>query len=263
MTITPFPNRKEITALVLTHNCIDTIERCLNSVAWCDEILVVDSGSDDGTRVVVNKFATRVLEHPYENYIEQNNWAIPQAKHEWVLSVDSDEVVTPELRDEILRLLEDGPDCNSYTMDRENYFMGHPVPHCLSGDTERRLFLREKAHFPAQRVHANPEVEGPSRHLKGKLLHFSFRSFSQYMPKLDQLADRAAHDRAQRINKVGAFHLLCRPFGRFIRQYILKGGFLDGRPGLVFCLLSSFSSFLKYARLWEIIENKKKAGTAQ
>ena len=209
-------HRPEITALVLTYNCEDTIEKCLNSVAWCDEILVVDSGSTDATLDILRRFETRILEHPYENYIEQNNWAIPLATHEWVLSVDSDEVVTPELRDEILHILEMGPDCNSYTMDRENYFMGHPIRHCLQGDTERRLFLRDKAHFPAQRVHANPEVEGPSRHLDGKLLHFSFRSFSQYIPKLDQLAERLAHDRAARIKKVGVFHLVCRPFGRLL-----------------------------------------------
>ena len=248
--------RPGLPALILTQNVEDLLRDCIESVKWADEILVVDAFSKDRTAEIARELGARVLQHEYGNYIKQNNWAIPQASNPWILSVDSDERATPELRDEILAILKEGPRSNSYTIQRRNYFMGHPLPHCLKGDWERRLFLRDKARFPEQEVHANPVVEGPSERLGGELLHFSFRSFKQYMPKLDALSTRAANDRTRRVGRVGVWHLVLHPFGRFVRQYILKRGFLDGRAGLVFCLLSAFSSFLKYAKLWELLEKK-------
>ncbi len=255
-------NRQKITALVLTQNVEDLIGPCLESVRWADEILVVASHSTDRTVEIARRYGARILEHPYKNYIAQNNWAIPQATHPWIISVDSDEQVTPELRDEALRILTEGPRFNSYIVRRDNYFMGHRLRYCLRGDHECRLFLRDKARFPDQEVHANPEVEGPSGHLKGALLHFSFRSFEQYIPKFHAMSSRAARDRFRRVRRVGVFHLVLRPLGRFFKQYVLKMGFLDGRAGLVFCGLSAFSSFLKYAKLWEMQERQGAPGTS-
>lgn len=256
--------RPKITALILSHNVEDLIYDCLESVKWADEILVVDSFSTDHTAEIARKYQnTRVLQHEYGNYATQNNWAIPQATHEWILLVDSDEQATDELRDSVLKTLGEGPQHNSYMARRTNYFMGHPMRYCMKGDKCRRLFRRDLARFPDQEVHANVAVEGSSAWLTGSLLHFSFRSFDQYMPKFDTFARRAANDRVGRVNKVGFGELILRPLGRFIKQYFLRRGFLDGRAGLVFCGLSAFSSFLKYARLWEIQEQKKKTDSVK
>ena len=250
--------RCKVTALVLTCNVEDTVRGCLESVRWADEILVVDSFSADRTVEIAREFTDRVLDHEYVNYATQHNWAIPQASHPWVLIVDSDEQVTPELREEILRVLKEGPRRAGYRVYRENYFLGKPVRHCWRGDKCLRLFERDKARFPDRRVHANVEVDGDVGQLRGTLLHFTFRSFDQYMAQsFIPFTTRAAHDRAGSVRRVGVRHLVLHPLWRIFRQYILKRGFLDGRRGIVICGLSAFSAFMKYAKLWEMREREK------
>ena len=243
--------RPRLTALVLTHNVEDVVRGCLESVRFADEVLVVDSFSTDGTLQIVRSLADRVLQHEYGNYSLQNNWAIPQAAHEWVLLVDSDEQVTPELRDEVLDVLAAGPRHSGYLVHRRNFFMGRPVRHCWKSDKCLRLFRRDEARFPDKQVHANAAVRGSVGWLRGELLHFTCRSLDQYMAKFDAFATRAANDRARTTPRVTAWHLVGHPAWRFFKQYVLKRGFLDGRTGLVICGLSAFSAFLKYAKLCE------------
>lgn len=246
------PARPRLTALVLTHNVKDVVRGCLESVRFADEVLVVDSFSTDGTLEIARPLADRVLQHAYGNYALQNNWAIPQAAHEWVLLVDSDEQVTPELRAEVLATLAAGPRHAGYFVRRRNFFMGQPVRYCWKNDKCLRLFRRDEARFPAREAHANAGVRGSVGWLDGELLHFTCRSFEQYLPNsFDVLTTRAANDRARTTPRVTAWHLLGHPAWRFFRQYVLKRGFLDGRTGVVICGLSAFSAFLKYAKLWE------------
>lgn len=246
------PSRPRLTALVLTHNVEDVVRGCLESVRFADEVLVVDSFSTDATLEIARSLADRVLQHEYGNYALQNNWAIPQAAHEWVLLVDSDEQVTPELRDEVLAVLAAGPRHAGYFVRRRNHFMGQRVRYCWKSDKCLRLFRRDEARFPAKEVHANASVRGTVGRLRGELLHFTCRSFEQYMSgSFLPFTTRAANDLARTTPRVTAWHLLGHPAGRFFKQYVLKRGFLDGRTGLVVCGLSAFSAFLKYAKLWE------------
>jgi glycosyltransferase involved in cell wall biosynthesis len=249
-------NRPPITVLIPTRNEEENIRDCLESVKWADEILVVDSGSTDRTREIAAKYTGRVLEHEYVSSAAQKNWAIPQAAHLWVLIVDSDERVTPELREEILDLLRRGPDCAGYYIRRVNHFMGRPVRHVWKNDKCLRLFLRDKGRYQDRHVHADVEIEGVTGWLKNPLLHYTCQSFEKYMLKHDQYTTWAARDRAKGTPRVCWHHLTARPAFRFFKQYVLKLGFLDGRAGLIICGLSAFSVFMKYAKLWELQQSK-------
>lgn len=246
--------RKKITALIPCFNEETMIEDCLKSVEWADEILLVDSFSTDKTLEIAKAFNPRILQHEYENSAAQKNWAIPQASHEWVLIVDSDERVTPQLRDEILKVLEmDQPEHAAYRIYRQNHFFGFQINHCgWDKDDVTRLFLRDNGKYKPYHVHADMDIDGSVGVLSGKFLHFTMRSFSNYMRKFDRYTTWASLDRAKKTDKVTAMHVFFRPIGRFMKQYILKRGFLDGLPGLILCILSSFSVFMKYAKLWEM-----------
>jgi glycosyltransferase involved in cell wall biosynthesis len=250
--------RSKITALIPAGNEEKNIADCLATVAWVDEAFVVDSFSNDGTPEIARARGARVVQHEYVNSATQKNWAIPQAAHEWVLIVDCDERVTPELRDEILAILEadgkrDGKVQDGYRIGRINHFLGRRVRYCgWQNDACLRLFRRDLGRYQDRQVHADIIIEGGRvGRLKNKLIHYTFVSFQQYMRKFDQYTTWAASDRARRTKQVRWHHLTLRPLGRFFKQYVLKRGFLDGQVGLVVCTLAAFSVFMKYAKLLE------------
>lgn len=255
--------RSKITALIPAGNEERNITECLASVAWADEVFVVDSYSKDRTPELARAAGARVVQHEYVNSATQKNWAIPQCSHEWVLIVDCDERVTPELQREILAILEsdgrgDAKIMDGYRIGRLNHFMGRRVRYCgWQNDTCLRLFRRDQGRYQDRQVHADVVIEsGRIGRIKSKLIHYTFTSFAQYMRKFDQYTTWAAGDRAKRTNKVRWHHLTLRPAGRFMKQYILKLGVLDGQVGLVVCTLAAFSVFLKYAKLMEMQQNR-------
>lgn len=247
------PQRARITVLIPTFNEEANLSACLDSVAWADELFVVDSFSADRTREIATGRGARVVQHEYVNSATQKNWAIPQATHPWVLIVDADERVTPQLRDEIEAILEsDEAVCDGYRIGRLNHFLGYRIRYCgWQNDTCLRLFRRDKGRYQDRQVHADVIVEGRVGRLRNQLLHYTFDSFEQYMRKFDRYTTLAAGDRAKRTPTVRWHHLTLRPMARFFKQYIIKRGFLDGMAGLVLCLLASYSVFMKYAKLLE------------
>lgn len=258
----------KLTVLIPAGNEERHLAECIASVAWADEVVVVvDSASTDNTEQIARKLATRVLVHPYENSAAQKNWAIPQAAHPWILVVDADERVTPELRADIERVLAaDGPD-DGYRIHRINHFAGQRIVGCgWQRDDVLRLFRRDRGRYQERHVHADihfPDGK-PSRvgKLKGRFLHFSFDSFSQYLRKHGRYAAWAAEDRARTTGRVTLFHLAGRPAWRFFRQYIMYGGWRDGIAGFIICWMAAHSVFLKYAHLWESQkgDREKKSG---
>lgn len=228
------------------------------SVAWADEVFVVDSFSSDATLELARAAGARVVQHEYENSATQKNWALPQCTHPWVLIVDADERVTPELRDEILGLLaldaqDPGAVCDGYRIGRLNHFLGQRVRYCgWQNDTCLRFFRRDRGRYQDRHVHADVEIQGRVGRLRAQLIHYTFVSFEQYMRKFDRYTGWAARDRARRTPVVRWHHLALRPLGRFVKQYGLKRGFLDGRVGLIVCALAAFSVFMKYAKLYEM-----------
>lgn len=249
----PAAARRLLTAIVPAFNEEETLAGCLRSVAFADEILVVDSHSTDRTVAIAAEHGARVIQREYGYSASQKNWAIPQARHEWILLVDADERVTPGLRDEVLEILASGPKADGYWVRRDNYFLGKHIRYCGWGsDTVVRLFRRDVSRYQDRQVHAEIDLPGPLPKLRHPLEHHTFRSFAQYWRKLDRYSDwgaRQAHLEGQR---TGAMGILFRPIGRFVRMYFLKGGFLEGTHGVALSLLGAFTVYLKYARLWEL-----------
>ncbi|MHC4885075.1 MAG: glycosyltransferase family 2 protein [Planctomycetota bacterium] len=236
----------------------EIIRECIESVKpFADEIFVVDSGSTDRTREIAAEYTDRVVEHEYVNSATQKNWAIPQAKNEWVMIIDTDERATPELQAEIKDLFESEPEQDGYTIHRQNHFFGAPIHHCgWERDDCLRIFQRDHR-YEDKHVHADVIVpSGKVGHLKGKLTHYTIRSWKQYMGKFDQMTTWAAEDRLQQGRSAGLFNLFLRPVFRFFKMYILRRGFLDGLPGLILCMLAAFSVFLKYAKLWALLRTQ-------
>lgn len=250
------PPREKVTVIIPTFNEEVNIAACLDSVAWADEVFVVDSFSTDKTPEIAQSRGVRFVQHEYVNSATQKNWSIPQAAHPWVMIVDADERVTPELKEEILRVL-GSPAADGYDIRRENYFMGRRVRYCgWQSDMCLRLFRRDKGRYQDRQVHADVIIDGKVERLQHALIHETFRNFEQYMKKFDRYTTWAAGDRAKRTKNVNFAHLALRPMGRFFKQYVLKLGFLDGKTGLIICSLAAYSVFMKYAKLWEIRERE-------
>lgn len=246
-------SRRRLTVIIPTYNEEGTIGDCLASVGFADEVLVVDSFSTDGTVRLARDAGARVLQHEYVYSARQKNWAIPQAAHEWVLLVDSDERVTPPLRDEILALLESGPEHDGYWILRANHFLGRRMRRCGWGtDRVIRLFRRDVSRYQDREVHAEIDLAGPLPVLRHPLEHHSFRSFRQYWRKIQLYSEWGAAQMYKEGRRAGALQILGRPVTRFLKMYVIRLGFLEGVHGLVLSLLGAFTVYLKYARLWEM-----------
>jgi glycosyltransferase involved in cell wall biosynthesis len=244
--------RPALTILIPTFNEERNIAGAMDSAAWADEVLVVDSFSTDSTREIARERGARVLEHEYINSATQKNWAIPQAMHEWVMVLDADERITPELKLEIQNFIAAPGEYAALRIYRNNFFMGKPIRHCgWQDDSVLRVFPRDTTRYMDREVHADAVVEGKIKIANARMDHYTFDSFAQYMRKFDKYTTWAAGDRDRRTGKVTALHLAGRPAWRFFKQYVLRLGFLDGRAGLIVCMLAAFSVFLKYAKLWE------------
>jgi len=244
--------REPLSVLIPTKNERPNAAACIASVRWAEEVVVVDSGSTDGTLEIARAAADRVLEHEYVNSAAQKNWALPQLTHRWVLIVDADERVTPALRAEIERVLADPARADGYWIRRDNRFIGKPIRGAgWQRDKVLRLFDRTKGAYRPLHVHAEVEVNGRVDSLRERLEHDTYRNLDQYFEKFLRYTRWSAADLKARGVRASGARLFLRPIGRFLRQYVLEGGFRYGRHGLVLCMLAAFSVFTKYARRWE------------
>jgi len=256
--------RKNLTVLIPAGNEENNLEDCIESARFADCVMVVvDASSTDNTENIARQNADEVLVHEYENSAAQKNWALQHVKTPWVLVVDSDERVTPELQKDIEEVLESDDPADGYRIYRKNHFAGREIQGCgWQRDDVLRLFRTEYGIYETKNVHADvifPELKNPRiEHLGGKLLHFTFESFSQYLRKHSRYAQWAGGDRVKGTEKVTLNHLALRPLWRFFRQYVLYKGYRDGIPGFVICWMAAHSVFLKYAHAWEIKEQERK-----
>ncbi len=245
--------RRLLTAIIPTYNEEATLGDCLESVRFADEVLVVDSFSTDRTLEIAREHGVRILQHEYVYSARQKNWAIPRASHEWILLVDSDERVTPGLRDEILGILGGPPRHDGYWILRANHFLGKRIRRCGWGsDKVIRLFRRDVARYEDREVHAEIDLPGPLPVLRHPLEHHSFRSFAQYFRKLQLYSEWGAAQLHKEGARAGVLEIFGRPVTRFLKMYLLRLGFLEGVHGLVLSMLGAFTVYLKYARLWEL-----------
>ncbi len=248
--------KRAITVLIPCKNEERNIVEC---IASCDaiaaEILVADSGSTDRTRELAALHPrVRIIQRDYRTSGDFKNWAIPQATHDWVVILDADERLTPELCDEIEMTLSRGPEFDGYWIYRQNHFMGHPL---RFGDARTdkvvRLFRREGSRYLGPSDHGEIAVEsGRLGRLKNRMLHYSCWSYDQLLSKYERYTKLQAMQWHATGRKTNSFQLLARPIWRFFREYVLQRGFLDGKPGLQLAWLAAYYSFLKQARLWEL-----------
>ena len=243
---------EKLTAIIPTGNEIHNIEAVIASVDFADEILVVDSFSRDGTYERALELATKVIRRDYEYSASQKNWAIPQAKHEWILLVDADERVTPELKEEILNCLKNpAKDIVGYWIGRMNHFMGERVHYSgWRNDSVIRLFKRDACKYQDKHVHAEIIADGPIGKLKQKFYHNTYTTFNAYMLKMDRYSSWQAKDYDEKTGKLTAYHYVIKPFWGFFKHYIIQSGFRDGFVGLTIGYIQGYTVFMRYVKLW-------------
>jgi glycosyltransferase involved in cell wall biosynthesis len=242
----------KISVTIITLNEEDRLVDALESVTWADEILVVDAGSNDRTVEMARRYTDRVIINPWPGYAAQKNFAQRQASHDWILSLDADERVSPELKRSIEQLKREGPRHDGYRLARRAWYLGRWINH--SGwypDYQIRLYRRDRACWQGEYVHESVRVQGRVGTLTGDLWHFTRRSLAEHHQVLDRYTTLAAEQDFTRGKKVGLLDLLFKPPLLFLRSYLLKQGFRDGIAGVVIASFAAYYVFLKQAKLWE------------
>lgn len=257
--------KRPLTVIVPCKNERLNIVPCIESF-WdlATEILIADSGSDDETMDLASCFdKVRIVEREYITSGDFKNWAIPQAENEWVLLVDADERVTPELANEIEMLLSRGPEFDGYWINRNNFFLGHPMKWGdARTDQVLRLFKRNYARYEGPSDHGEIQIStGRVGSLRNSMTHYSVWSYDQMYAKFARYTSLQAEQWYEQGRDTSYFKLLVRPFFRFFREYILQMGILDGKVGLQQAWNAAFYSYAKQARLWELNHGLPQPGT--
>ncbi|MCF6171388.1 MAG: glycosyltransferase family 2 protein [Bacteroidales bacterium] len=242
----------KISVAIITLNEARNIGRCLESVRdIADEVVVVDSFSTDDTEKICRKHRVRFIQHLFEGYIEQKNFALSQTTHNYVLSLDADEALSDELKAAVIQA-KSNLHADGYTMNRLTNYIGKWIRHCgWYPDTKLRLFNRAKGKWGGVNPHDEFLFSGNATtvHLKGDLLHYSFFSIEDHHKQIEHFTDIAARAYFEKGKKASLVKLVFSPFVRFIRDYFLLLGFLDGKYGLIICYLSARSVSMKYRKL--------------
>jgi glycosyltransferase involved in cell wall biosynthesis len=241
-----------LSACIITFNEADRIEACLSSVAFCDEIIVVDSHSTDRTRELAASLGARVIERDWPGYRSQKQFAVDAARHEWVLCLDADERVSAELRAEITALRSAGfAGAAGWSIPRISDYFGRFLRHGNAyPDRLVRLFDRRRGGWTGYEIHENTRVAGRVRRLRGRLEHYPYRSLTDHQNRMQRYADLMAQALYAQGKRCGLTRVLVNPQWRFVRGYLLRLGFLDGWRGLVFALIESNYVRRKYLGLY-------------
>lgn len=243
-----------MSAVIITRDAERLLGDVLAALAWCEEILVVDSGSTDRTIAIATAAGARVLRHEFTGYGPQKSWAVMQARHDWVLVVDADEIVTPELRAEIeRRLATDGSAYAGYEIPISLVFLGRLMRH--GGEYKMRhlrLYDRRRGNYNQNRVHERVELDGPVARLDEHMLHDSYGSIEAYFNKFNEYTTAGARDLHARGKRADVGTVVLRFPVTFIRHYFFRGHLLNGYPGFLWSLFAAIYPVVKYAKLREI-----------
>jgi len=248
----------KISATIITFNEERNIARVIESLRCCEEILVLDSGSNDRTVEIASKLGARVEEASWHGYAAQKNIAAELATHDWILALDADESLSEALEAEIWHIKKAGAKYEGYTMPRMAQYLGRWILH--SGwypDRKVRLFDRRKARWIGEFVHESVRVDGPVGHLESNLLHFTCSSLSEHLRTMDRYTTLAAQEMVTRGQSLGFARLLLDPPWTIFRTYVLKLGFLDGIEGLTIAYMAGLYNFVKYAKARSMSPGRK------
>ncbi len=249
----------KITTVIITLNEERNIARCLESIqAVADEILVVDSFSTDGTREICSRYGARFLQHAFEGYAAQKNWANSQALHPYVLSIDADEQLSEELKKSILKIKEDWTH-DSYSFNRLNNYCGQWIRRCgWYPDRKIRLWDTRKGRWtgpnPHERLEMNPGVT--QKHLAGDLLHFTTTTIADHVQMMNKYAVLGAQNYFETGKRSSIFKIIISPWARFLKMYLFNIGFLDGYYGYVIARTTAYATKLKYIYLYDFQRKK-------
>ena len=243
----------KISTIIITYNEEKNIRRCLSSIDWVYEIVVVDSGSTDDTKKIASEFTQRIFDIKWEGFGKAKEYAKDKASNQWILSVDADEVVAQDLKEEILNITKSEDSLDGYYIPRKSNFLGKWVKHGgWYPDYVLRLFKKDRAKFNHSRVHEKVEVDGEIGYLKNVLLHYTDPDFTHYLEKLNRYTSLGAEELFNKGKRANLFDVVFRPLAIFLKMYFLKKGFLDGLTGFVLAVSSAFHVFSKYVKLWHL-----------
>jgi glycosyltransferase involved in cell wall biosynthesis len=244
----------KLTAVIITYNEAANIEKCLQSVKEIvDEIIVVDSYSTDNTKEICNRFGNvTFIEHPFENFGRQKQFAIEQSNNDWVISLDADEQLSLELAEEIKQVMEGTPAHMAYYIRRSTLYQGRMLRFCgMHSEKHLRLFNKKAGRFSEAKVHEKYVTEHPCGTLKHTMIHQPFRDLAHHVEKINNYTTLYAKDKVLK-KKVFRLNILFRCFLRFMTIYFVKLAILDGYAGFVWAVMGSYYSFLKYAKIDEL-----------
>jgi glycosyltransferase involved in cell wall biosynthesis len=243
----------KVSATIITLNEAEHIAAAIDSVSWADEIVVVDSGSTDGTVDVARARGARVSTREWTGYVDQKNHAASLAAHDWIVSLDADERVTPELAGEIQALLRSDPPRRGYRVPRVTFYQGRWIRTTdFYPDYQARLYDRRAGRWRGDLVHESVHVDGGVGYLRGELQHYSFRDLTDHVDRINHYSSLAARQLYAQGRRATPLDLLVHPPAAFLRNYVLRRGALDGSAGLLISLVNAYSVFLKFAKLWEL-----------
>jgi len=247
-----------ISAVVITKNEEKNISRCLESIKWIDEIILIDSQSDDQTVAIAQKYNARIFSPDWKGYGNAKREGVNYASHDWILSVDADEVVYEELKREIQAVLKNNSSFSGYYLPRKTQFLGRWIMHCgWYPNYILRLFRKSMGNFDDAYVHEKVVLEGNTARLKNELLHYSYPDLESYFKKFNRYTTMGAEEAFQQGIKAGWFKIVIKPVISFFIHYIIKQGFRDGIEGFLVSSLSSLAVMVKYAKLKEKIKSKQ------
>ncbi len=251
-------DRLPLSVIIPAQNEADRIGRGLDSVQFADEILVIDSFSTDNTVEIAQSKGARVIQQEFHYAASQKNRSIPQAAHEWVLILDADEWISEPLKEEIIDLLQKGPDKKGYAIPRINYYMDQKVKYSgWQNDQVIRFFHRDSGKYNDKRVHEKLIVSGPVGKLKNHIHHNTYRSFQDVLRKVNQYSTWKAMDKVDKGKKASLASMFYKPLHAFFKTYFLRAGILDGRVGYVISVISAGSVFLRQVKIWRIRKGEK------
>ncbi|WP_375239534.1 glycosyltransferase family 2 protein [Aurantibacter sp.] len=240
-----------ISALAITYNEASHIERYIKSLSFADEIIVVDSFSTDNTVALAEKLGAKVIKREFKNFSDQKNFAISLAKYNWVTFFDLDEIVPEPLINEIKNIVKNSNSLNAYEVKRDFYFMGKRIKYSgFQTDTSVRLFNKTTCKYGNQPVHEIIETTGRIGKLKQTVKHYTYKDFDTYNNKLSHYSQLQAEALYKKNVRPNMYHFLFRPWYRFMHQYFLRLGVLDGKEGFIISYIHAFSVFKRYVQLW-------------
>ena len=242
----------DLSVVIITKDEAGNIAGALESVAWIDDVVVVDSGSTDDTVAIARGYTERVSSKEWEGYGAQKNYATELAAHDWVLSLDADERVSTELAQEIEGVMRGGPPVHGYRIPRTTHYLGRWIRSTdWYPDHQLRLYDRRVSRWNTRFVHESVRVEGRVGRLRGEILHHAYSGLSHHLSTIDRYTTLSVRQMVAEHKQASWLHLIGHPMLAFLRNYLWRRGFRDGVPGLTISLMNSYYVFLKFAKLWE------------